>query len=74
MDKKEIGDRIKDIVKKAFELGWVEHNPFGYPKMQLSEVEKCIYAILDEDYMHQIDKWVEETRREKLRKDKDRGK
>ncbi len=53
--------KIVDIIKKAHKLGWLQANPKGYPLMQLSEVEKCILAVLDEDYMKKINLWVKET-------------
>jgi len=57
--------KIKDIIGKADKLGWISPIRKGksYPEMQLSEVEKCMFALLDNDYMKQIDRWIEEKAR-----------
>lgn len=56
----EAEERIKDVISKAVKLGWIQPNPKGYPLMQLSEVEKCMLGLLDEDYMKRINEWVKD--------------
>ena len=55
-----VKEKIQDIIRKAGKLGWFESNPAGYPKMQASEVEKCLLAVLDEKYMKQVNQWIAE--------------
>ena len=38
----------KQILLMAKRLDWIEPNLESYPKMQLSEVEKCMFALIDD--------------------------
>jgi hypothetical protein len=53
---------IQEIITKANKLDWIQSRRVGesYPSMQLSEVEKCIAAVLDPKEMVRIDKWIAE--------------
>jgi len=50
-------ERLKEIVKIAYKLGWLNPNPTGYPLMQLSEVEKCMLAMVDDPELHKMRMW-----------------
>ena len=58
MSEKEYLERLKEIVRASVKLGWTEPNSSGYPKMQLSEVEKCMVAMVDDFELSRIRKWV----------------
>jgi len=61
---KEVDDKIKSIIGKVAKLGWVrkmDDNLF----IQLEDVEKIIYGLLDEKYGYQIDVWVKESESDK---------
>lgn len=48
-------DRLKEIIKIAYALKWVEPaSPDSYPWMQLSEVEKCMLAMTDDA---ELERW-----------------
>lgn len=53
-------ERIKVILLLAKRLGWIEPSKNSYPKMQLSEVEKCMFALIDDFELRRMQKWVEE--------------
>lgn len=63
MDK--IEERLCEIIKIAYKLKWITPNPKGYPLMQLSEVEKCMIAMLNEFELNRMREWYNEE----LRKD-----
>jgi len=51
-------DRLREIIRIAHKLKWI--NPSAntsYPLMQLSEVEKCMLAMIDEDMLNLIRRW-----------------
>jgi len=57
-------ERLKEIIKIADELGWIrpiDHEVCpSYPLMQLSEVEKCMLAMTDDDALERMRIWREE--------------
>ena len=56
-------DRLKEIIKIANALDWVDKSYVpskSYPTMQLSEVEKCMIAMVDDFELERMRKWVEE--------------
>ena len=52
--------RLIEIIKIAQKLGWLESNPKGYPLMQLSEVEKCMLAMKDDNELETMRRWENE--------------
>ena len=58
-----IKNRISEVIKLAEELGWFapipRSNPqhYSYPIMQLSEVEKCMIAMVDQEQFNQMRVW-----------------
>ena len=54
---KEIDDKIKSILSKVAKLGWVRKMDDNF-FIQLEDVEKIIYGLLDENYGYQIDEWI----------------
>ncbi len=57
-------ERLKEIILIAKALGWIEPNQKknSYPKMLLSEVEKCMLAMVDDFELARMRKWKEERR------------
>lgn len=53
-------ERLKEIIKIAYKLGWLTPNNKGYPLMQLSEVEKCMIALYDDNYLNRMRRWYDE--------------
>lgn len=51
--------KLIEIIGLAEKLHWLEKNPKGYPLMQLSEVEKCMIAMIDSDQLNQMRFWVD---------------
>jgi len=49
--------RLTEIIRIAVKLKWTEKNPTGYPKMQLSEVEKCMSALIDDNELWRMREW-----------------
>ena len=58
LEKKE--ERLKEIIGLAHKLKWIMPKPegFSYPPMQLSEVEKCMLAMIDDVELNQMRRWV----------------
>lgn len=61
-------EKIKEIMKIAKDLKWIR--PIGmnvqwsapsYPLMQLSEVEKCMLAMVDDKYLERMKSWSNES-------------
>lgn len=52
-------ERLKEIIKIAHKLGWMEDNPKGYPLMQLLEVEKCMVAMENDIDLNRMRNWYE---------------
>lgn len=51
-------ERLKEIIEIAHKLGWIyPPNKTSYPLMQLSEVEKCMLAMVDEFELKRMRKW-----------------
>lgn len=62
-------ERLKEIMKIAKELGWTYPSlKTDYHLMQLSEVEKCMTAMVDIDYLKQMRKWYEDVRKKEVEK------
>lgn len=58
-------ERLKTIILYAKELDWITEAPRGsgkYPSMQLSEIEKCMLAMIDDLELERLKRWVEETK------------
>lgn len=52
--------RLKEIIKMADKLKWVyPPNNTSYPLMQLSEVEKCMLAMVDDFELERMRDWCE---------------
>ena len=65
-------EKLKEIIKWAHTLKWVfpattikgsDAQDFysSYPLMIMSEVEKCMLAMLDDEYYERMKKWYEES-------------
>jgi hypothetical protein len=52
-------ERLKEIIKIANKLGWIMKLEKGmsYPPMQLSEVEKCMLAMVDDFELKRMREW-----------------
>ncbi len=50
-------ERLKEIIEIAYKLKWITPNPSGYPLMQLSEVEKCMVALVDDFELNRMRQW-----------------
>lgn len=61
---KRIEERIKEIINIAIKLKWVlpKRGNDSYPTMQISEVEKCMLAMVNDIDLERMRKWFEETR------------
>jgi len=55
-------ERLKEIIALAVKLKWIlpKMNFTTYPLMQLSEVEKCMLAMVDDFELVRMRKWAEE--------------
>jgi hypothetical protein len=63
-------ERLKEIVTLVDKLKWVyplNNAPkrTSYPLMQLSEVEKCMSAMVDDFELYRMRKWVEDEKKAK---------
>ncbi len=54
-------DRLKEIIKIADRLKWITPAKEGYPEMQLSEVEKCMLAMVDDFELSQLREWFNQA-------------
>ena len=54
-------ERLKEIILLAHKLSWIYPNDRGYPLMQLSEVEKCMLAMVDDSSFSLMRAWVTDT-------------
>lgn len=53
--------RLKEIIKIAYRLKWTyPPNKTSYPLMQLSEVEKCMIAMVDDFELGRMRKWYKD--------------
>ena len=58
-------ERLKEIMSLANKLGWVyPPNNTSYPLMQLSEVEKCMHAMVSEFELNRMRRWVDEKKKD----------
>ena len=55
--------RLVEIIEIANKLGWVVPpiNGQSYPTMMLSEVEKCMLAMVDDDQFQRIKNYIKEN-------------
>lgn len=53
-------ERIKEILLLAKKLGWTEPSP----KMHLADVEKCMFALIDDFELRRMQKWTREKTEE----------
>ena len=63
-DKKE---RLKEIIKIAYVLKWVEPAQTSYPLMQLSEVEKCMLAMVSDFELERMRGWLKDVEEGRLK-------
>jgi hypothetical protein len=69
-------ERLKEIITLADKLNWIypidqpNKRKFSYPLLQLSEVEKCMIAMYDDNQLEQMRRWVND---EKGSQNKDSG-
>ena len=71
MEKEQQEERLKEIVKIAYKLKWIysqeesQHanlKPMpSYPLMQLSEVEKCMLAMVDDFELKRMREWYKDA-------------
>jgi len=52
-------EQFKEIIKIAHKLGWITPQKIGYPTMQLSEVEKCMLAMVNDFELERMRTWYE---------------
>lgn len=51
-------NRIAEIIHLAYKLGWIRPpNNTSYSLMQLSEVEKCMMAMTNDDELKRMRQW-----------------
>jgi len=61
-------ERLKEIIKLADKLGWFKPpNKTLHPLMQLSEVEKCMICMFDDNYLERLRRWADEPPQPKIR-------
>ena len=55
-------EKVTEVLKLADKLGWIGKRIKGqsYPPMQLSEVEKCMLAMVDDFELERMRQWVKE--------------
>ena len=58
-------ERLIEIIRLAHKLDWVHPNENSYPLMQLSEVEKCMLAMVDDSELQRMREWVNEIEEKK---------
>ena len=58
-------ERLREIIKIAEKLGWIKPQNVGYPTMQLSEVEKCMLAMINDYDLQRMRKWFEDECKKK---------
>jgi len=57
---KEYRDRLREIIGIALKLGWITPQKLGHSTMQLSEIEKCMIAMVDDFELNKFRKWISE--------------
>lgn len=69
-------ERVREVMELAKKLGWIWHGDNraryhklheerpSYPLMQLSEVEKCMLAMVDDQELKRMRQWVREGKKE----------
>ncbi len=62
--------KMKEIMGMAHILGWVHPPRNSYPLMEISEVEKCMTAMVEDDELERMRKWHEEELEKQQKKDK----
>ncbi len=55
-------ERMKEIIRIANILNWINPPQGGYPLMQLSEVEKCMLAMVDDFELERMKDWENQTK------------
>jgi hypothetical protein len=53
-------ERLKEVIKIAHALQWIEPAQTSYPLMQLSEVEKCMLAMVSDAELNRMREWYKE--------------
>ena len=51
-------DRLKEIMEIAHKLNWVSPSNTSYPTMELSEVEKCMLAMINDQELERLRTWA----------------
>lgn len=55
-------ERLKEIIKIAITLNWIQKGRGNdYPTMQISEVEKCMLAMVDDKELEIMRNWYREA-------------
>lgn len=54
-------ERLKEIIKIALKLKWITPARLSYPEMQLSEVEKCMMAMVDDFELLRLRGWYKDA-------------
>jgi hypothetical protein len=58
-------ERLKEIIRMSHKLKWTFIGATSYPLMQLSEVEKCMLAMVDDSELNIMRKWeLEQSQKE----------
>ena len=60
MEDKKAEERLKEIIRIASNLGWITTSNTECYTMQISEVEKCMLAMVDDTDLQLMRKWDEE--------------
>ena len=53
-------DKLKEIIRIASNLGWIKTSNTELYTMQVSEVEKCMLAMVDDTDLQLMRKWDDE--------------
>lgn len=51
-------DRLKEIMDIANKLNWIFESNTSYPTMELSEVEKCMLAMINDQELERLRGWA----------------
>lgn len=54
-------ERLKEVVRIAYKLKWVTPTKVSYPLMQMSEVEKCMLAMVDNSELENMRVWEKDV-------------
>ncbi len=57
-------EAVKEIIKIAQNLKWITPQKIGYPTMQLSEVEKCMLAMVNVYDLDRMRGWEKDLKKQ----------